>query len=277
MVTSINAKGHLLTFDSPKVMGIINLTPDSFYTKGAHFSIDGALRIAEQMMQEGASILDLGGQSTRPGAEALSAEEELKRVVPAIEAIAKRLPEAIISVDTYQSAVAREAVCAGASIVNDISAGMMDEKMFQTISEMQVSYILMHMQGTPQNMQQNPQYKNIVVEVLDYLIQRIQLAKAAGIKDIIVDLGFGFGKTVAQNYQLLKSIREFEMLACPMLVGISRKSMIYKVLGIEPDDALNGTTSVHMIALQQGANILRVHDVKAAIEAIKIFEYAQLM
>lgn len=273
MVTSINAKGRLLTFDKPQVMGIINVTPDSFYTKGAHFSIDGALRIAEQMLTEGATILDLGGQSTRPGAEALGAKAEIERVVPAIDAISKRFPEAIISVDTYLSEVAKAAVNAGASIVNDISAGLIDDKMFQTIFELQVSYILMHMQGTPKDMQNNPQYQNIVLEVFDHLLARVQLARQMGIQDIIIDLGFGFGKTIVQNYQLLKAIKEFEILACPMLVGVSRKSMIYKALGIEASEALNGTTAVHMMALLKGANILRVHDVKEAMEVIKIYEY----
>src|SRR5690606_32695520 len=218
------------------------------------------------------SIIDIGGQSTRPGAKVVGAAGEIKRVVPVIEALIKRFPEMIISVDTYYAAVAKASVEAGALIINDISAGLLDEKMLPTISMLGVSYILMHMQGTPQIMQQNPQYGDVVVEVFDFLNQRVQLAREMGIKDIVIDLGFGFGKTISQNYSLLKHLRAFEMLQCPMLVGVSRKSMIYKALGIGPEDALNGTSILHAWALQAGAHLLRVHDVKAAVEAVQLYK-----
>ncbi|HLU17292.1 MAG TPA: dihydropteroate synthase [Edaphocola sp.] len=269
---SLNLSGRLLDLSEPRIMGILNITPDSFYTKGRDSDLDSALRLAEQMYADGASIIDIGGQSTRPGAKVVGAEEEIKRVVPVIEALIKRFPEMIISVDTYYAAVAKASVEAGALIINDISAGLLDEKMLPTISMLGVSYILMHMQGTPQIMQQNPQYGDVVVEVFDFLNQRVQLAREMGIKDIVIDLGFGFGKTISQNYSLLKHLRAFEMLQCPMLVGVSRKSMIYKALGIGPEDALNGTSILHAWALQAGAHLLRVHDVKAAVEAVQLYK-----
>lgn len=269
---SLNLSGRLLDLSEPRIMGILNITPDSFYTKGRDSDLDSALRLAEQMYADGASIIDIGGQSTRPGAKVVGAEEEIKRVVPVIEALIKRFPEMIISVDTYYAAVAKASVEAGALIINDISAGLLDEKMLPTISMLDVSYILMHMQGTPQIMQQNPQYGDVVVEVFDFLNQRVQLAREMGIKDIVIDLGFGFGKTISQNYSLLKHLRAFEMLQCPMLVGVSRKSMIYKALGIGPEDALNGTSILHAWALQAGAHLLRVHDVKAAVEAVQLYK-----
>lgn len=269
---SLNLSGRLLDLSEPRIMGILNITPDSFYTKGRDSDLDSALRLAEQMYADGASIIDIGGQSTRPGAKVVGAEEEIKRVVPVIEALIKHFPEMIISVDTYYAAVAKASVEAGALIINDISAGLLDEKMLPTISMLDVSYILMHMQGTPQIMQQNPQYGDVVVEVFDFLNQRVQLAREMGIKDIVIDLGFGFGKTISQNYSLLKHLRAFEMLQCPMLVGVSRKSMIYKALGIGPEDALNGTSILHAWALQAGAHLLRVHDVKAAVEAVQLYK-----
>lgn len=269
---SLNLSGRLLDLSEPRIMGILNITPDSFYTKGRDSDLDSALRLAEQMYADGASIIDIGGQSTRPGAKVVGAEEEIKRVVPVIEALIKRFPEMIISVDTYYAAVAKASVEAGALIINDISAGLLDEKMLPTISMLGVSYILMHMQGTPQIMQQNPQYGDVVVEVFDFLNQRVQLAREMGINDIVIDLGFGFGKTISQNYSLLKHLRAFEMLQCPMLVGVSRKSMIYKALGIGPEDALNGTSILHAWALQAGAHLLRVHDVKAAVEAVQLYK-----
>lgn len=269
---SLNLSGRLLDLSEPRIMGILNITPDSFYTKGRDSDLDSALRLAEQMYADGASIIDIGGQSTRPGAKVVGAEEEIKRVVPVIEALIKRFPEMIISVDTYYAAVAKASVEAGALIINDISAGLLDEEMLPTISMLGVSYILMHMQGTPQIMQQNPQYGDVVVEVFDFLNQRVQLAREMGIKDIVIDLGFGFGKTIIQNYSLLKHLRAFEMLQCPMLVGVSRKSMIYKALGIGPEDALNGTSILHAWALQAGAHLLRVHDVKAAVEAVQLYK-----
>lgn len=271
MVRSVSLGGKLLSFDTPKIMGIVNLTPDSFYTKGKQNSVEGALQIAEQMLNEGADILDLGGQSSRPGAEMVGAQEEIRRVVPALEAIKNRFPNAIISVDTFHSEVARAAVQAGALLVNDISAGILDKRMLQTISDLKVSYCIMHMQKRPENMQQNPLYDDVVLSVFNFLKERVAAASELGIKDLIVDLGFGFGKTVEQNYSLLKHLTFFELLEKPILVGVSRKSMIYKVLGIDAEEALNGTTALHIMSLERGANILRVHDVKEAKEAVTLF------
>ncbi len=275
MTPSLNLGGTLLNFDSPKIMGIVNLTPDSFYTKGINNSVTGALFLAEKMLTEGAHVLDLGGQSSRPGAALTGPETEIQRVVPAIEAIIKRFPEALVSVDTFHAPVAKAAVEAGAQIVNDISAGLMDEKMFQTVSDLKVSYILMHMKGTPKTMQQNPVYEDIVPEVFDFLNQRVQVARTHGIKELMLDPGFGFGKTIAQNYSLLKHLKSFEMLQLPLLAGVSRKSMIYKVLETEAEQALNGTTALHMLALNNGAHMLRVHDVKEAAEAVRLFNCYQ--
>lgn len=275
MTPSLNLGGTLLNFDSPKIMGIVNLTPDSFYTKGSNNSVTGALFLAEKMLTEGAHVLDLGGQSSRPGAALTGPETEIRRVVPAIEAIIKRFPEALISVDTFHAPVARAAVAAGACMVNDISAGLMDEKMFQTVSDLKVSYILMHMQGTPKTMQQNPVYEEIVAEVFDFLNQRVQVARAHGINELMLDPGFGFGKTIDQNYSLLKRLKSFEMLQLPLLAGLSRKSMIYKVLETAAEQALNGTTALHMLALNNGAHMLRVHDVKEAAEAVRLFSCYQ--
>lgn len=272
MIPSLNLAGKLLHFDTPKIMGIVNLTPDSFYTKGINNSVEGALFLAGNMLEEGAHVLDLGGQSSRPGAPLTGPDTEIQRVIPAIEAIVKRFPEAFISVDTFHAPVAKAAVEAGAHIVNDISAGLMDEKMFQTVSDLKVSYIMMHMKGTPETMQQNPVYEAIVTEVFDFLNQRVQLARQHGIYDLMLDPGFGFGKTVDQNYSLLKHLNSFAILDLPVLAGLSRKSMIYKVLESEAEEALNGTTALHMLALNNGAHMLRVHDVKAAAEAISLFE-----
>ncbi|HTO15370.1 MAG TPA: dihydropteroate synthase [Edaphocola sp.] len=272
MTTSFNINGQLMSFDQAKIMGVLNQTPDSFYNRGRNSSFDEALDLAERMVAEGVDILDIGGQSSRPGSKRVGVTEEIDRVVPVIEVLHNRFPEIPISVDTYFAAVAKEAVKAGALIVNDISAGLMDEQMLPTISELKVSYIMMHMQGTPENMQTNPHYEDVVLEIFDFLKDRLILAQALGIKDVAIDLGFGFGKTLEQNYVLLRNLEVFEMLKVPILVGISRKSMIYKHLGIDPDDALNGTTALHMLALERGANILRVHDVKEAVQAKKIYE-----
>lgn len=275
MIPSLNLGGTLLNFDSPKIMGIVNLTPDSFYTKGNNNSVTGALFLAEKMLVEGAHVLDLGGQSSRPGAALMGAETEIQRVVPAIEAIMKRFPEALVSVDTFHAPVARAAVEAGAQLVNDISAGLMDEKMFQTVSDLKVSYILMHMKGTPKTMQQNPVYEATIAEVFDFLNQRVQVARAHGIHELMLDPGFGFGKTIDQNYSLLRHLKSFELLRLPLLAGLSRKSMIYKVLESEAEEALNGTTALHMLALNNGAHMLRVHDVKEAAETIRLFNRYQ--
>ncbi|WP_276132507.1 dihydropteroate synthase [Polluticoccus soli] len=253
-------------------MGVLNATPDSFYTKGRDSNTGGLLRNAEKMLNEGATILDIGGATTKPGAGIMGAEEELQRVIPAIEAIAKEFPEAWLSIDTYNSATAREAVAAGVSIINDVSAGSIDSNMLQTVGELKVPYIAMHMQGTPKTMQKNPTYNNVVTEVRSYLVDICDRCKQAGITDVIIDPGFGFGKTVEHNFELLNHLHTFRMLGKPILAGLSRKSIVCRTLGVSPEDALNGTTALNMVALQQGANILRVHDVKEAMEVMRLWE-----
>ena len=267
---TLNCKGKVLVINKPIVMGIINATPDSFFQDSRKTSTNTAVEKAAQMISEGATIIDIGGQSTKPGSEPVTAAEEIERVLPIIKEISKAFPETFISIDTYYSSVVKAAVEAGASIVNDISGGMFDKEMIPTVARLGVPYICMHIQGTPKTMQDNPIYQNVTNDVLDYFIQRIAVCKEAGIKDVIVDVGFGFGKTIEHNYQLLKSLSAFKMLGKPLLVGVSRKGMIYKPLGITANEALNGTTVVNTIALQNGANILRVHDVKEAKEAIDL-------
>ena len=272
---TLNCKGRLLVVEKPLIMGIINATPDSFY-EGSRFSgTDKILSVAEKMLNEGADILDIGGQSTRPGSDFITPDEEMKRVIPAIELITKNFPDSFISIDTFYSLVAKEAVAVGACIVNDISAGAMDEEMIGTISSLQVPYILMHMKGTPKTMQENPVYENVIREVLDFFIVKINDLKNSGIKDMIIDPGFGFGKTIEQNFELLKNLSVFNMLDKPILVGISRKSTIYKTLGTTAADALNGTTVLNTIGLMNGASILRVHDIKEAKEAVTLFHATQ--
>lgn len=268
----MNCNGQILDISSPLVMGILNTTPDSFYSGSRLNSIDVILQQAENMLQEGAAILDIGGMSSRPGAELVTEEEELIRVIPAIRAIYQEFPQAIISIDTIRAKVARESVAHGASIVNDISAGNLDDDLLTTVAELNVPYILMHMKGKPKDMQDQTNYDDVQLEILDFLIQKVGKLRQLGIKDIIVDVGFGFGKTVEQNYQLLKNMHQFKILNLPILAGISRKSMIYKVLKTSPENALNGTSALHMVALQQGANILRVHDVKEAMEVIQLWK-----
>jgi dihydropteroate synthase len=267
---TLNCKGTLLVVDKPILMGIINATPDSFYKGSRYEGKEAILQRAEQMLKEGAPILDIGGQSTRPGSTALDVDEELKRVIPSIEAMHKNFPEAIISIDTFHSRVAAEAVAAGASMVNDISGGTMDAKMIQTIASLQVPYVLMHIQGTPQIMHKNPQYDDVTKEVLDFFIHQVDVLHRSGIADVIIDPGFGFGKTAAHNFELVRNLSVFKMLGCPVLLGVSRKSTIYKILDTNADKALNGTTVLNTIGLLNGANILRVHDVKEAAEAIKL-------
>lgn len=257
--------------DKPLVMGIINLTPDSFYGGSRFSGTDAVIRQAEKMLNEGASILDIGGQSTRPGSIRISAEDELQRVIVPITAIVQRFPESFISVDTYYSAVAENAVAAGASIINDISAGSMDEKMISTVSKLNVPYVLMHMQGNPATMQQAPSYTDVIKEVLDFFIFKVADLRKEGIKDVIVDPGFGFGKTINHNFQLLKNLGVLKMLDTPILAGLSRKSTVYKTLKVPVEESLNGTTSLNTIALMNGASILRVHDVKEAKQAISLF------
>jgi dihydropteroate synthase len=270
--STLNCKGKLLSLKTPVVMGILNVTPDSFYDGGKYQQADNLLRQAEKMLDEGATILDLGGMSSRPSATLISVEEELKRVLPAIELILKKVSETIISIDTVQAEVVKQSIEAGASIVNDISAGRMDEALYPTLAALQVPYVLMHMQGTPQNMQQQPVYEDVVREVLDFFILEIGKLRSLGIKDIILDVGFGFGKTLQHNYQLLKNLHVFKILELPMLTGISRKSMVYKPYNGSAKTALNGTSALHMIALQQGSKLLRAHDVKEAVEVIKLWK-----
>ena len=268
---TLNCKGRLLAMDKPWVMGIINITPDSFYNESRKQHVDEIAQLAEKMITEGANILDIGGQSTRPGSKRISVQEETDRTVPAIERIMQQFPDAIISIDTYSSQVAKAAVQTGASIINDISSGDMDEAMLSAAATLQVPYICMHMQGTPGTMQKDPQYEDVSATVLNYLIRKADQCTKAGIHDIIIDPGFGFGKTIAHNFTLLKSLSALQIVERPVVVGLSRKSTIYKTLHITAEEALNGTTVLHTIALMNGANILRVHDVKAAKEAVDLY------
>jgi dihydropteroate synthase len=267
---TLNCNGRLLSIDAPIVMGIINVTPDSFYKGSRIEAVDDVLKQAEKMLTEGAMILDIGGQSTRPESQHLFAEEELQRVLPAIEQIVKHFPESFISIDTFYATVAKQAVAAGASIVNDISSGTLDKGMISTVASLRVPYIAMHMKGTPQTMQQHAHYENVTLEVFDFFIQKIEECRLAGIKDVIVDPGFGFAKNAEHNFALLQKLHIFSMLQKALLVGLSRKATVYKTLGVSAEEALNGTTVLNTIALQNGANILRVHDVKEAVEAIKL-------
>lgn len=268
---TLNCKGQLLVIDKPIVMGILNTTPDSFYSRSRIASEDALLQKAEEMIGQGAAILDIGGQSTRPNSERVSAAEELERVIPAIQKIHQAFPDQIISIDTFYTEVAKEAVEAGACIVNDVSAGTLDEALLSTVAELGVPYVLMHMKGDPQTMQQNPHYDNVTLEVFDSLSFKMKSLQQSGIKDIIIDPGLGFGKTIAHNFQLVRDLPFFQQLEKPVLVGISRKGTVYKTLGLTAEEALNGTTVLHSFALLNGANILRVHDVKEAVEAITLY------
>ena len=268
---TLNCKGQLLSLETPIVMGILNVTPDSFYDGGQYTANSVILQQAEKMLAAGAKIIDIGGMSSRPGAEIIETAEELRRVIPAIAAIIKAFPETIISIDTIRSAVAKAAVEAGASIINDISAGKLDDNFYQTVADLEVPYILMHMLGKPENMQNKPIYEDISLTILDFFIKEVGKLRKLGIKDIILDPGFGFGKTIDHNYQMLHKMHTFQILDLPILAGMSRKSMIHKFLGITPQTALNGTTALNMVALQQGAKILRVHDVQEAVETVKLY------
>ena len=267
---SINCKGKLIELNSPRVMGIMNLTPDSFYDGGRLKNDKEILLHAEKLINEGATFIDIGGYSSRPNAEHISEKEELQRVIPVINMVTDKFPDALISIDTFRSKVAKYAVQSGACMINDISAGNMDEKMFKTVAELQVPYIIMHMKGTPQTMQKNPTYDNIIQEIIFYFSQKISELRSLGVNDLIIDVGFGFGKTIQQNYILLKNLSLFKSLEVPILTGVSRKSMLYKMIDATAQEALNVTTVANTIALLNGANILRVHDVKETIEAIKI-------
>ena len=267
---SINCKGKLIELNSPRVMGIMNLTPDSFYDGGRLKNDKEILLHAEKLINEGATFIDIGGYSSRPNAEHISEKEELQRVIPVINMVIDRFPDSLISIDTFRSKVAKYAIQSGACMINDISAGNMDEKMFETVAELQVPYIIMHMKGTPQTMQKNPTYDNIIQEIIFYFSQKIGELRSLGVNDLIIDVGFGFGKTIQQNYILLKNLSLFKSLEVPILTGVSRKSMLYKMIDATAQEALNVTTVANTIALLNGANILRVHDVKETIEAIKI-------
>lgn len=267
---SINCKGRLISLEAPMVMGIINTTPDSFYSGSRHGALDDFLRTAEGMLREGAAILDIGGQSTRPGSQRVEADEELQRVLPPLEALFKRFPDVLVSIDTFYAKVAQHTLEAGACIVNDVSAGTIDPELLPLVARLQVPYVLMHMQGDPQTMQQNPTYENVVTEVFDALSFKMKELEQMGIKDIIIDPGFGFGKTIAHNFQLLAHLSYFEQLGKPLLIGLSRKGTIYKTLDIKAEDSLNGTTVLNTISLLNGARILRVHDVKEAVQAVRL-------
>jgi dihydropteroate synthase len=269
--TAINAGGRLIDLSSPKVMGIINLTPDSFFAGSRKKGIDEALQQAGKMLNEGATFLDLGAYSSRPKAEDISEQEETDRLLPIVEAIADSFPEAVLSIDTFRAKVAEAAIKAGGHIINDISGGQLDENMFATVARLQVPYILMHMKGTPQNMLQQAHYEDVFAEVYDYFTDRCHQLKQLGVHDVIIDPGFGFAKKTEHSYALMNRLQDFDMLQLPVLVGVSRKIMIYKQLGVTADEALNGTTVLNTIALTKGANILRVHDVKEAVEAVKIW------
>ncbi len=272
---SLNCKGRLIQLTRPMVMGIINVTPDSFYEKSRAGNDDAVLAAAEKMVSEGAAMLDIGGQSTRPGSARISAAEELKRVIPAIDNIRRQFPETIISIDTYHAVVAKEAVAAGADIVNDISGGVLDPEMIHTIASLHIPYICMHMRGEPSTMQQLAHYDHVTREVIDYFIRKTDELKKAGINDVLIDPGFGFGKTIEHNFRLLKELSSFKMLEKPIVVGLSRKSTIYKTLGVPVEAALNGSTVLHTLALLNGADILRVHDVKEAMETVRLLEAYQ--
>ncbi len=273
---TLNINGELMILDSPKIMGILNITPDSFYSGSRVSSESEILSRAEEMLLNGADLLDIGGYSSKPGAEDVSEEEEIKRVIPAISAVKKAFPETRISIDTFRSSVAMTAIHAGASIINDISGGDGDPEMFQTVKRLKVPYIIMHMQGTPKTMQKSPSYKNVVQDVYRSLSLKINRLRLTGVTDVIVDVGFGFGKTLEHNYTLLANLDYFHSLECPLLVGISRKSMVYKALDITPEESLNGTVVLNTIAAQKGAQILRVHDVKEAKEMLRLYSLTNL-
>lgn len=271
----VNCKGTLLDLSQPRVMGILNMTPDSFFDGGQNSSTQALLDKAGGMIEDGATFLDIGGVSTRPGAKEVAEQEELDRVLPAFEALQKHFPGQLLSIDSWRASVVQAAAIAGASLVNDISGGQFDKSMWATVGKLNLPYIFMHTQGKPQHMQDKPSYNQVSLEICDYFALNISKLKSLGIKDIIIDPGFGFGKTVAHNYQLLNDLSGFRILGCPILIGLSRKSMIYKTLGGEAKEALHGTTAAHMLALQNGTSILRVHDVKPAMDCIKIFKAYQ--
>ncbi|HEU5289816.1 MAG TPA: dihydropteroate synthase [Cyclobacteriaceae bacterium] len=269
---TLNLRGKLLDLSTPHIMGILNVTPDSFFDGNRYVTEDAILGQTEKVLSAGATFIDIGGYSSRPGAEDISEAEEIRRAVGAVKLIIKKFPTAILSIDSFRSEVARQAILEGASIINDISAGEQDQQMFATVAKLRVPYIIMHMRGTPQTMKTLTEYENLVKEVTAFLQEKIRTLESLEIKDVIIDPGFGFAKTIEQNFQLLEHLNYFNILDRPMIAGISRKSMIWKTLGIKPEDALNGTTALNMTALMKGATILRVHDVKEAMEVVRLYK-----
>ena len=274
VIKSINCGGNLLSFDKPKIMGILNITPDSFFDGGQHNNIKKQLQQVEKMLSEGADIIDIGAASTRPGAKLSNPHNELDILLPAIKAISKEFPNTIISIDTYHAKVADACIKNGVHIINDVSAGLIDVDMMPTVAQYKnIPYLIMHLKGVPENMQQQCNYQNLMVEITDYFLQRIKIARNAGITDLILDVGFGFGKNINQNFELLNRLNEFRLLGnFPILSGLSRKSLIWKTLSIKPSEALNGTTVLNTVALLNGSNILRVHDVAAAKQTIILMQ-----
>ena len=268
---TINCNGKLIDLSSPKVMGILNVTPNSFFDGGKHSDLKAILSQVEKMLSEGATFIDIGGYSSKPSAEFVSEEEEFGRLLPVVQQIVREFPTAILSIDTFRSKVAQATIENGAAIITDSSAGKLDDTMLETVAQLQVPYIMMHMKGTPQTMQSMAQYENIVKEMVFYFSERVAQARRLGINDIIIDPGFGFAKTIPQNFEVLTKLELFQMLELPLLAGVSRKSMIYKTLETTPEFALNGTTSLNTIALLKGATILRVHDVKEAVECVTLY------
>lgn len=269
---TINCKGQLIDLSQPKVMGILNITPNSFFDGGRYSSEEEIISKVEKMLADGATFIDVGAYSSKPSAEFVSEEEELNRIVPVVQLLVKRFPDILLSIDTFRSKVASACIENGAAIINDISAGNLDDKMLEVIAQYNVPYIMMHMRGTPQTMQSLTEYENIVKEILFYFSEKTAQARSLGINDLIVDPGFGFAKTIEQNYEVMQKLELFHNLEMPLLIGISRKSMIHKTLGISAEEALNGTTFLNTIALTKGAQILRVHDVKEAVECVKLFQ-----
>ena len=272
---TLNCKGNLIDLTSPKVMGILNITPDSFYDGGKYNTDDLILKQTEKMLSEGATFIDLGAYSSRPGAKDISEEEELKRIEPVVKLLLNHFPELLLSIDTFRSNVAKRGLDMGAAMINDISGGDLDAKMLPTVAQYQAPYIMMHMKGNPQNMSNNTNYKKFLEEILFYFSEKIAQAVSLGIRDIVLDPGFGFAKNTSQNFELLKNLNLLKTFRLPILAGISRKSMIYKTLEVRAKDALNGSTALHMVALNRGANILRVHDVKEAVECVKLYNALQ--
>jgi dihydropteroate synthase len=269
-MSTINCKGTLINLSTPKVMGIVNVTPDSFFDGGKLTDADAVVFQVEKMLEEGAAFIDLGGYSSKPGAEFVSETDELNRVIPVVKLLVEKFPDILLSIDTFRSEVAKQAIENGAALINDISAGLLDENMLETVAKLQVPYIMMHMKGTPKTMQSLANYEDLLKEMNFYFSERIAKARRFGLNDIIIDPGFGFAKTLEQNYELLQNLELLQFHDLPILAGISRKSMIYKALETAPEAALNGTTFLHAFCLQKGANILRVHDVKEAVECVKL-------